>query len=134
MTDLMLWIDIKLIIETSTEYLISEDILQVIFDNLILNSVQQNDSRSKLDIEINVKISTGLLMFDYRDYGKGLDKKYKDDPMKILEVHESTRKNGHGLGMWIINNTITVSGGEIYEIEGDGGFRMSFSIGGNYNG
>ena len=128
------WIDIKLIIETSTEYLISEDILQVIFDNLILNSVQQNDSRSKLDIEINVKISTGLLMFDYRDYGKGLDKKYKDDPMKILEVHESTRKNGHGLGMWIINNTITVSGGEIYEIEGDGGFRMSFSIGGNYNG
>ena len=39
--------------------------------------------------------------------------------MKILEVHETTRKNGHGLGMWIVNNTITMSGGKIESIKSD---------------
>ena len=49
---------------------------------------------------------------------------------KILEVHETTRKNGHGLGMWIVNNTIQMSGGKIKEIKGDSGFSITFSLGG----
>ena len=50
--------------------------------------------------------------------------------MKILEVHETTRTNGHGLGMWIVNNTCTMSGGEIQKIGGEKGFEIEFTIGG----
>ena len=64
------------------------------------------------------------------DNGKGLDKKYKDNPMKILEVHETTRQNGHGLGMWIVNNTIKMAKGEIKNIFGSDGFQITFTIGG----
>ncbi len=50
--------------------------------------------------------------------------------MKILEVHETTRKDGHGLGMWIVNNTVNMSGGKIQGIQGTEGFSAEFSIGG----
>ena len=50
--------------------------------------------------------------------------------MKILEPHETSRKNGHGLGMWIVNNTLNMSGGEVTSIEGNDGFRIEFTIGG----
>ena len=51
--------------------------------------------------------------------------------MKILEVHETTRRNGHGLGMWIIHNTCVMSGGDVVTIDGHNGFHISFTIGGN---
>ena len=111
--------------------MISEDVLQVILDNLILNTVQQNDKRNHVNIIIKVRKNMGLLRFDYYDDGVGLDKKYENNPMKILEVHETTRRNGHGLGMWIIHNTCVMSGGDVVSIDGNDGFHISFTIGGN---
>lgn len=111
-------------------YQISEDILQVVFDNLILNSVQQNENIQKLIVTIYVEEIDGFLKIKYCDNGKGLNDKYKTDPMKILEVHETTRTNGHGLGMWIVNNTCIMSGGEIQKIGGEKGFEIEFIIGG----
>ena len=125
------WINISINMSDDICFLISEDYLQVIFDNLILNSIQQNEKLNHLEISISV-ISTGnMLLFSYADNGKGLDKKYKKTPEKILEVHETTRKKGHGLGMWIVNNTITMSGGEIVKIDGNNGFYIEFTIGGS---
>lgn len=108
---------------------ISEDVLQVIFDNLILNSVQQNENRNHLNITISLVHDGDTLWFEYSDDGKGLDRKYQDDPRKILIVHETTRTNGHGLGMWIVNNTVVMSDGVISSISGDDGFSIRFSIG-----
>ena len=65
----------------------------------------------------------------YSDNGKGLSSKYKFDPMRILEVHETSRTKGHGIGMWIVNNTVIGTGGEIQKIEGFNGFKMEFIIG-----
>ena len=113
---------------------ISSDVLQVIFDNLILNSVQQNQFANNLVVNISVQFDGDLLSFSYSDNGKGLDKKYKSNPRRILEVHETTRQNGHGLGMWIINNTITLCNGQIEKITGDNGFAMDFTLGGEING
>ena len=109
---------------------ISEDIIQVIFDNLILNSIQQNEEKSHINITISVDKAGDELHVVYRDNGKGLDKKYSSDPRRILEVHETTREKGHGLGMWIVNNTIVMSGGEIMSITSLDGFVIEFSIGG----
>lgn len=125
------WIDVTVDMEEDIVYQISEDMIRVVMDNLILNSVQQNDKAQHLNIGIRVQESNGLLKFVYTDNGKGLDKKYASDPRKILEVHETTRKNGHGLGMWIVNNTTVMSGGEVQRIAGNQGFYMEFTIGGN---
>lgn len=123
------WIDIKLDIEEGLEYRSAEDIFRVIFDNLILNSIQQNDSQNILEIFISAKKEGKLIYLEYSDTGKGLSAKYKHDPMRILEVHETTRKNGHGIGMWIVNNTIINTGGEIKNISGTNGFKIIFMLG-----
>jgi Molecular chaperone, HSP90 family len=124
------WVNICIDMEEDITYQISEDIIHVIIDNLILNSVQQNDNTQHLNILIKVLESNGLLKFIYSDDGKGLDKKYAQNPRKILEVHETTRANGHGLGMWIVNNTSVMSGGEVQEIRGNNGFYIEFTVGG----
>lgn len=123
------WVTIKINMDDGMCFMISEDYLQVILDNLILNSIQQNESLSHLDIMIDVISSENHLIFSYTDNGKGLDKKYLDSPEKILEVHETTRKKGHGLGMWIVNNTVTMSGGGINKIDGNEGFLINFTMG-----
>lgn len=124
------WVKIALQMEEDICFMISEDVLQVVFDNLILNSIQQNENVNRINISISVSSDGNLLFFSYSDDGKGLDKKYLSQPDKILEVHETTRKKGHGLGMWIVNNTVAMSGGEIKKIVGNDGFNIEFTIGG----
>jgi len=123
------WIQISLSIEDDILFLISKDVINVIFDNLILNSVQQNDQRNELKINIKIKNQEGKLNFSYKDDGIGLPKKYLKDPRRILEVHESSREDGHGLGMWMVHNTIVMTGGEIKDISSDSGFSIQFTIG-----
>lgn len=122
-------LDIDLDIDENMRFYTSIDILSVIFDNLILNSFQQNEERNKLTIKISVYRENNVLKVSYSDDGKGLQNKYKKDPNRILEVHETTRKNGHGLGMWIVNNTVLMTGGIINSIEGNNGFKINFEIG-----
>lgn len=124
------WVEIISELSQSMFYTLPGDVLKVVFDNLILNSIQQNDDRNHLIINIKTMTKDGLLEFLYKDNGKGLNKKYIDQPMKILEVHETSRKRGHGLGMWIVNNTVVMSGGEILKIEGTDGFAIHFTVGG----
>ena len=75
------------------------------------------------------KYTDNIIKFSYFDDGKGLDRKYVDNPYKILEVHETTRSDGHGLGMWMVNNTVVMTGGEITVIDGVDGFRIEFFLG-----
>lgn len=107
----------------------AEDVIKVLLDNLILNSIQQNEKRSSLFIDISVKKNQDGIIITYKDNGVGLDKKYKNNPRKILEVHESSRENGHGLGMWIINNTLIMSGGEVIDIPVTKGFEIKMHLG-----
>ena len=103
----------------------------VIFDNLILNSIQQNEKINKrLSIKINLSINNEQVYINYKDDGVGLSDKFKNNPMKILEPHVTSRKKGHGLGMWIVNNTLEMSGGKVLSISGVGGFEIDFVIGG----
>lgn len=124
------WVEINSKLSQSLFYTFPRDVLKVVFDNLILNSIQQNDDLTRLIITIKTKFNGELLEFIYKDNGKGLNKKYIDQPMKILEVHETSRKQGHGLGMWIVNNTVVMSGGEVLKIKGTDGFEIHFTVGG----
>ena len=123
------WISIELEIEEGLLHKSAKDIFRVIFDNLILNSIQQNDQESLLRIRIRIVKKGKMLYVEYFDNGKGLNSKYLVEPRRILEVHETSRKGGHGIGMWIVNNTITGTSGEIQEIDGKDGFKIKFTLG-----
>lgn len=123
------WINIQLHVEEGLEHRSARDIFNVIFDNLILNSIQQNDAENILEIHIHAEKKGRYIHLIYSDKGKGLPPKYKFDSMRILEVHETSRKKGHGIGMWIVNNTVINTGGEIQKIEGLDGFKIEFMLG-----
>lgn len=123
------WIHIQLHMAEGLEYRSAKDVFRVVFDNLILNSIQQNDAENILEIYIFAEKKGRYMNMVYKDNGKGLSEKYKSDPMRILEVHETSRKKGHGIGMWIVNNTIANTGGKILKIEGLNGFKMEFMLG-----
>ena len=122
------WLNIETCIDDKVEFNISKDTFYTIFDNLILNSVQQNSEANELKIKIVISRDNNKLKISYYDDGKGLSKKYLDNPRIILEPHETSRTNGHGLGMWIINNTINLQKGKILSISGEGGFEFSFEM------
>lgn len=111
------------------EYKLSKDNIITIFDNLLLNSVQQNKDKNFLVINISYIIEGEKIKFKYSDNGVGLPKKFQKNPNKILEVHESSReKEGHGLGMWIVHNTIHMLSGSIDKIYNDNGFNIEFNM------
>ena len=120
---------INLNVDESVYFETSEDIFTAIFDNLILNSWQQNKASSQIVISISIHKIGGLLKIVYEDSGVGLPPKYINDPMRILEVHEFSRENGHGLGMWIVHNTIRMTGGDVISIDGHNGFHFNFELG-----
>lgn len=107
------WVNFKTNCTGEDIIMISYDYLMIILDNLILNSVQMNEYRKELEISVDFDYNEGKLLLKYSDNGKGLDKKYKNNPLKILNVHEGTREDGHGLGMWMVNNTVYKLNGNI---------------------
>lgn len=125
-------VNIKLLVDEDLVVHAGEDVIRVIFDNLILNSVQQNKKLPEINIEIKILKENEYIKIKYRDFGIGLDKIYQKDPFKILDVHETNRYDGHGLGMWIVNNTIKSYDGEIKTIKNheEGGFQIEFTFGG----
>lgn len=107
---------------------ISRDILPTIFDNLLLNTIQQNIGKNEIDVSIDVYNINDLVYFIYKDNGKGLNEKFSRNPMRILDVHVTDREDGHGLGMWILNNTIQHYQGDVEYIGGNKGFEIKFFI------
>lgn len=122
------WLNVEIFMDDFLEFNISKDTFYTIFDNLILNSVQQNSQSNELKIKIIISKDCNKLKISYYDNGKGLPEKYLNNPKIILEPHETSRANGHGLGMWIINNTINFQNGEIINISGDKGFEFIFEM------
>lgn len=124
------WIEISLnsISEVNVSLTFTSDVLNVIFDNLILNSIQNNQDYEKLKIGIDYSCYNENIRFKYYDTGKGLDEKFISNPFLILEVHESSRNEGHGLGMWIINNTLEMYDGKVIVIKGEHGFYIDFIL------
>lgn len=99
--------------------------IENIISNLIANSLasfdrEMNRRLEKREISLNIcGLESGLSM-DYRDSGWGLIPKYKKRPELILEPFESGHHfdgeyedDGTGMGMWIVNRTISEYNGSI---------------------
>lgn len=119
--------------------------LQNIINNLITNSLAsfERDTGNLLDkTEIILDISAGdhEISIHYEDTGWGLIPRYKAKPEIILEAFESDRgvaaeDEGTGMGMWIINRTVSEYGGRIQLDQNktrDRGFEIKISLGETY--
>lgn len=119
--------------------------IENIISNLIVNSLTSFDremdrklERREISLDIS-RVGEGLCM-DYQDSGWGLIPKYKKRPELILEPFESghhfdeeEEDAGTGMGMWIVNRTISEYNGTIDLSENqriETGFCVRIMLGG----
>jgi signal transduction histidine kinase len=97
------------------------------FTNLISNSMEafyRKDSGEFRKITIGYgKLSEEEIYIDYEDSGPGLSRLI-EDPYRIFDLWYSTKKDGTGLGMWIVKTAIENYDGIIQMIE----YRTKFKI------
>jgi len=96
--------------------------IETIFSNLIANSIssfESNVAPENQAIQISFEDRDDYVILHYSDSGVGLSDSYKRDPNRILEPFETDKRDnfgetiGTGMGMWIINRTVTEYSGSI---------------------
>lgn len=113
--------------------------IETIINNLVTNSVASFEriGTDNKDILINISENEEYVYIDYSDTGAGLIEIYKNDPEKILQAFETSKRNaageliGTGMGMWIVNNTVLEYRGKIdleKNIKTNSGFYATISL------
>jgi signal transduction histidine kinase len=82
--------------------------LEIVFSNLILNSIQAIDVKGKIMIQASE--IDGTVMIDVIDNGRGIA---KEDLPKVFEPLFTTKQNGTGLGLASCKSIIENHGGTI---------------------
>ncbi|MCI8411222.1 MAG: sensor histidine kinase [Clostridia bacterium] len=133
-------IDIKLDAEEIELFKCFPYEIESIISNLIANSVSAFRGIKDKKIHIIIKKINNGFEIIYKDTGKGLSEKYKNEPNKILEAFETDKMNGlneivgTGMGMWIIDTIVKRYQGEIDLEENKNlkqGFKIEISLTGN---
>ena len=133
-------IDIKLDAEEIELFKCFPYEIESIISNLIANSVSAFRGIKDKKIQIIIKKINNGFEIIYKDTGKGLSEKYKNEPNKILEAFETDKMNGlneivgTGMGMWIIDTIVKRYQGEIDLEENKNlkqGFKIEISLTGN---
>lgn len=110
-----------------------------IFNNLLSNSINAHYGYNKEQkkIEISWQKNSNAIEIIFSDNGKGLDKKYRDNPEEIFNLNESSKtdnkgnKVGTGLGLYIVKSIIEEynnSSISIIKIDEGLAFKITFKI------
>jgi signal transduction histidine kinase len=83
--------------------------LDSIFQNIILNSVEAINDK-KVIINIDISLNDNKLIILLKDYGEGMS---SDVLIKCKEPFYTTRINGLGLGLSIVENIVLIMNGEL---------------------
>jgi NtrC-family two-component system sensor histidine kinase KinB len=95
--------------------------------NLLTNAVRYSHENGKVIIE--VKNTDNKIVFSVKDFGKGIDAKYKDKIFTRYFQVPGSSKSGTGLGLSISKEFIEGQGGEInVESKIGEGSKFSFSL------
>lgn len=107
-------------------YKIAPADLYVITNNFILNSVyffEKEDQESR-EISISFSETETSIMMTMQNNGPALDEKYRDNPMQIFEIGESTKPDGTGVGLWLMRDAAERNDGYIRVLNINDGFGI----------
>ncbi len=126
-------IDVKVVSDYETLYVIASELLSEVFENIIMNAIKYNRSAAVL---IEVIISKADIRYEnyvkieFKDNGIGIDDARKEAIFQ--EVHLKRRHSkGMGIGLSLVAKLIELYGGEIWvedRIEGESTMGSNFII------
>jgi len=101
----------------------NSDALSSAFQNLVNNAIEASEDR--LQLEINVSLADeNMVEFSFMDNGCGMSDDIKD---RVMEPFFTTRKNGTGLGLAVVNETVSSHNGK-FDIQSEAGNGSCFII------
>ena len=109
-------IDIKVISDYGNLYIMANELLSEIFENIIINSINYNKNEV-VQIEVLISViyiyNKSYIKIEFKDNGIGID----DNRKKIIfqETHLKTRHSkGMGIGLSLVAKLIKLFGGDIW--------------------
>lgn len=93
--------------------------------NLLTNAIRYSHEQSKIIIEI--KKNNGHIVYSVRDFGQGIEPKYKDKIFNRYFQIPGSSKAGTGLGLSISKEFIEAQGGNI-AVDSEFGSGSTFSV------
>ncbi len=95
--------------------------------NLLTNAIRYSNEKSEIFIEL--KKEEGQILFSIKDFGQGIESKYKDKIFTRYFQIPGSSKSGTGLGLAICKEFIEAQGGKIWvESEPREGSKFVFSL------
>lgn len=100
--------------------------LYVIINNFILNSVYflEKGNQSTREITFFITETPNTLKLRMENNGPALAEKYRNQPMLMFELGESSKPGGTGLGLWLMRDAVERSDGRIVPLDKDEGFGL----------
>ena len=103
----------------------NRDALLGAFQNLANNAIQACDQEPILKLNISY-VSDNSILFEFIDNGKGIPEKLKE---RVMEPFFTTRSNGTGLGLAVVNATVNSFKGKLdIQSEPDTGSRFCITL------
>jgi two-component system sensor histidine kinase FlrB len=101
----------------------NRDALFGAFHNLVNNAIQSCDDSLMLEIKVSMS-DEDMVEFCFKDNGCGISDEIKD---RVLEPFFTTRTNGTGLGLAVVNATVSSYNGK-FDIQSQAGVGSCLSI------
>lgn len=121
-------LDVENTVPPSVHLNAPEDILKIVYRNLISNAIKYSFDVGK----IRCGFLPGQNEFFVQDYGKGMDEESKENLFKDLVASHlgTSMETGFGLGLYLTKELLTKIGGEIWVTSKEAeGSRFSFRVG-----
>jgi len=106
--------------------------MYIILNNFLLNTAWflEREHNPKREIAFTLEESADMLYLYMENNGPCLDEKFKDNPDKIFEMGETSKKDaktstaGTGLGLWVVKETVERYNGVISVMDKKDGFGL----------
>ncbi|MCI8855954.1 MAG: GHKL domain-containing protein [Clostridiaceae bacterium] len=100
--------------------------IYVIVNNFILNSVWflEKEFKKERNIYISLTEQKKEIFVRMENNGPPLSERYRDSPMQIFNIGESEKKDGTGLGLFLMREVVERTNGEIYLLDKTDGFGI----------
>lgn len=106
-------VNIKLHINQAKKFYSDKSRLYIIFSNLLSNSIRYKDpDKTKKQVEIEAEVDDQQATIKVWDNGIGMNKEEKEKIFNMF-YRVKTDKQGSGLGLYILKNTIYQMGGHV---------------------